>query len=474
MTFKPESPKDWKDVETAVVSGRLGEGGWAAGLAEQTLCLLSSAAAEKALYGLRVSNYPEALQEGALAFINLLAQHPSAKLRCAAAETDALSAEAIRALARDPSRSVRIALLANDAALEKLAAEDCIALAGSDADLVARLVNKLELSVRRAFAARDAERAAARAAVLRKAAAGLSGAGKADIKAAAALDDALALLEEIDAGVFRPDPALVQQQAERASMGDAAARERRRSERIGAFGRPGEWGFALVFARRRSLGCNDAEPVGPMLPLSIKRFESVFAAVSSPDVWMPDEFVVRLAESRSADVRELISDRDRLLSDEALEALMRCGDYEVRLNLLAHREANGLADEDAPALLQGDPDLFLDAFEYGKASEGLLDELQAMYGCSSDPDVKACLSALSLRSMADENGGLDDDKDGAADVEDEDDEAHDRAFWRSLVFGEEKAEETPVLDDAKASEIESAAWQQFVEAFDSKPAGKKK
>ena len=318
---------------------------------------------------------PEEAAERA-SFMNLLARHPDARLRAAAAGEPNLSAETVRRLAGDASHDVKNNLSLNAPAIACLTFDEAVAFASEDGQLIE---NTMDSMVDAAIQAKRncAQQCSDRPRTVEE----LERINSIEKEIQTILEKARRLIAHF---YDHPDLSVRQQtRLLQARLGDIdddlpkrrmpIPRRRRSASAFGLdlYGRPEDYVYALVFLKK-------GEKTGAVIPVNNE---------TTP-------FVIRLANHPSRAVRSEVARRDALPT-EAVEALCTDTTYDVRQALLGNEEIlTELTDKDILNLIQGDPGLLNDAFGFGCASNRIARLLREAFGQSDDPFIAETLQGL--------------------------------------------------------------------------------
>ena len=326
---------------------------------------------------------PEEAAERA-SFMNLLARHPDARLRAAAAGEPNLSAQTVRRLAGDASHDVKNNLSLNAPAIACLTSDEAVAFAREDGQLIE---NTMDSMVDAAIQAKRncAQQCSDRPRTVEE----LERINSIEKEIQTILEKARRLIAHF---YDHPDLSVRQQtRLLQARLGDVdddlpkrrmpIPRRRRSASAFGLdlYGRPEDYVYALVFLKKE-------EKTGAVIAIS-----------DAPKLMIPVdglENVARLANHPSRAVRSEVARRDALPT-EAVEALCTDTTYDVRQALLGNEEIlTELTDKDILNLIKGDPGLLNDAFGYGCASNRIARLLRETFGQSDDPFIAETLEGL--------------------------------------------------------------------------------
>ena len=340
---------------------------------------------------------PEEAAERA-SFMNLLARHPDARLRAAAAGEPNLSAETVRRLAGDASHDVKNNLSLNAPAIACLTFDEAVAFAREDGQLIE---NTMDSMVDAAIQAKRncAQQCSDRPRTVEE----LERINSIEQEIQTILEKARRLIAHF---YDHPDLSVRQQtRLLQARLGDVdddlpkrrmtIPRCRRSASAFGLdlYGRPEDYVYALVFLKKEEkTGAVIAISDAPKLMIPVDGLENVARELPANNETTP--FVNRLAKHPSRAVRSEVARRDALPT-EAVETLCTDTTYDVRQALLGNENVlTELTDKDILNLIKGDPGLLNDAFGYGCASNRISRLLRETFGQSDDPFIAETLEGL--------------------------------------------------------------------------------
>lgn len=340
---------------------------------------------------------PEEAAERA-SFMNLLARHPDARLRAAAAGEPNLSTETVRRLVGDASHDVKNNLSLNAPAIACLTSDEAVAFAREDGQLIE---NTMDSMVDAAIQAKRncAQQCSDRPRTVEE----LERINSIEKEIQTILEKARRLIAHF---YDHPDLSVRQQtRLLQARLGDVdddlpkrrmpIPRCRRSASAFGLdlYGRPEDYVYALVFLKKEEkTGAVIAISDAPKLMIPVDGLENVARELPANNETTP--FVIRLANHPSRAVRSEVARRDALPT-EAVEALCTDTTYDVRQALLGNEEIlTELTDKDILNLIKGDPGLLNDAFGYGCASNRIARLLRETFGQSDDPFIAETLEGL--------------------------------------------------------------------------------
>lgn len=340
---------------------------------------------------------PEEAAERA-SFMNLLARHPDARLRAAAAGEPNLSAETVRRLAGDASHDVKNNLSLNAPAIACLTFDEAVAFAREDGQLIE---NTMDSMVDAAIQAKRncAQQCSDRPRTVEE----LERINSIEKEIQTILEKARRLIAHY---YDHPDLSVRQQtrllQARLGDVDDDLPKRRmpipRRRLSASAFGldlygRPEDYVYALVFLKKEEkTGAVIAISDAPKLMIPVDGLENIARELPANNETTP--LVIRLAKHPSRAVRSEVARRDALPT-EAVETLCTDTTYDVRQALLGNENVlTELTDKDILNLIKGDPGLLNDAFGYGCASNRISRLLRETFGQSDDPFIAETLEAL--------------------------------------------------------------------------------
>ena len=343
------------------------------------------------------ASMPEEAAERA-SFMNLLARHPDARLRAAAAGEPNLSAETVRRLAGDASHDVKNNLSLNAPAIACLTFDEAVAFAREDGQLIE---NTMDSMVDAAIQAKRncAQQCSDRPRTVEE----LERINSIEKEIQTILEKARRLIAHF---YDHPDLSVRQQtRLLQARLGDVddeqpkrrmlLARRRRSASAFGLdlYGRPEDYVYALVFLKKEEkTGAVIAISDAPKLMIPVDGLENIARELPANNETTP--FVNRLAKHPSRAVRSEVARRDALPT-EAVETLCTDTTYDVRQALLGNENVlTELTDKDILNLIKGDPGLLNDAFGYGCASNRISRLLRETFGQSDDPFIAETLEAL--------------------------------------------------------------------------------
>lgn len=330
--------------------------------------------------------------------MNLLARHPDARLRAAAAGEPNLSAETVRRLAGDASHDVKNNLSLNAPAIACLTFDEAVAFASEDGQLIE---NTMDSMVDAAIQAKRncAQQCSDRPRTVEE----LERINSIEKEIQTILEKARRLIAHF---YDHPDLSVRQQtRLLQARLGDVdddlpkrrmpIPRRRRSASAFGLdlYGRPEDYVYALVFLKKEEkTGAVIAISDAPKLMIPVDGLENVARELPVNNETTP--FVIRLANHPSRAVRSEVARRDALPT-EAVEALCTDTTYDVRQALLGNEEIlTELTDKDILNLIQGDPGLLNEAFGFGCASNRIARLLREAFGQSDDPFIAETLQGL--------------------------------------------------------------------------------
>ena len=343
------------------------------------------------------ASMPEEAAERA-SFMNLLARHPDARLRAAAAGEPNLSAETVRRLAGDASHDVKNNLSLNAPAIACLTFDEAVAFAREDGQLIE---NTMDSMVDAAIQAKRncAQQCSDRPRTVEE----LERINSIEKEIQTILEKARRLIAHF---YDHPDLSVRQQtRLLQARLGDVddeqpkrrmpLARRRRSASAFGLdlYGRPEDYVYALVFLKKEEkTGAVIAISDAPKLMIPVDGLENIARELPANNETTP--FVIRLANHPSRAVRSEVARRDALPT-EAVETLCTDTTYDVRQALLGNENVlTELTDKDILNLIKGDPGLLNDAFGYGCASNRISRLLRETFGQSDDPFIAETLEGL--------------------------------------------------------------------------------
>ena len=340
---------------------------------------------------------PEEAAERA-SFMNLLARHPDARLRAAAAGEPNLSAETVRRLVGDASHDVKNNLSLNAPAIACLTFDEAVAFASEDGQLIENTMNSMvdaAIQAKRNCAQQCSDRP--------RTVEELERINSIEKEIQTILEKARRLIAHF---YDHPDLSVRQQtRLLQARLGDVDddlpkrrmpnPRRRRSASAFGLdlYGRPEDYVYALVFLKKEEkTGAVIAISDAPKLMIPVDGLENVARELPVNNETTP--FVIRLANHPSRAVRSEVARRDALPT-EAVEALCTDTTYDVRQALLGNEEIlTELTDKDILNLIQGDPGLLNEAFGFGCASNRIARLLREAFGQSDDPFIAETLQGL--------------------------------------------------------------------------------
>lgn len=319
------------------------------------------------------------------AFVNLLAGHPDARIRGAAAADGRLEQDVAERLANDASYKVRNALAQNEKAVSRLPLEVLRRVAESDDELAWWVLNSLSSALNDAAGGRNNEEG------------GSSGNPEFQALREKTLDLVQCLWAHPDYRVREKARSI---QARLANPPAAASPLPKRgfrkgrpvgSREIDPLGQSGDYVYAFVLLQDGAEGAViDKTKPWLMIPLIS---QDRIASELSYNV-ENDGLVARLAAHPSSSVREEVARRSPLPA-KALEILKTDDSYNVRHELLRNDEALlELSEEDILHILRADPGLIADNFQYGCRSSRLAKILKKHFSGSPDPFVRSIVAAL--------------------------------------------------------------------------------
>lgn len=343
------------------------------------------------------ASMPEEAAERA-SFMNLLARHPDARLRAAAAGEPNVSAETVRRLAGDASHDVKNNLSLNAPAIACLTFDEAVAFAREDGQLIE---NTMDSMVDAAIQAKRncAQQCSDRPRTVEE----LERINSIEKEIQTILEKARRLIAHF---YDYPDLSVRQQtRLLQARLGDVdddlpkrrmtIPRRRRSASAFGLdlYGRPEDYVYALVFLKiEEKTGAVIAISDAPKLMIPVDGLENVARELPANNETTP--FVIRLAKHPSRAVRSEVARRDALPT-EAVETLCTDTTYDVRQALLGNENVlTELTDKDILNLIKGDPGLLNDAFGYGCASNRISRLLRETFGQSDDPFIAETLEGL--------------------------------------------------------------------------------
>jgi len=340
---------------------------------------------------------PEEAAERA-SFMNLLARHPDARLRAAAAGEPNLSAETVRQLAGDASHDVKNNLSLNAPAIACLTFDEAVAFASEDGQLIE---NTMDSMVDAAIQAKRncAQQCSDRPRTVEE----LERINSIEKEIQTILEKARRLIAHF---YDHPDLSVRQQtrllQARLGDIDDDLPKRRRPIPRrrrsasafgLDLYGRPEDYVYALVFLKKEEkTGAVIAIRDAPKLMIPVDGLENVARELPVNNETTP--FVIRLANHPSRSVRSEVARRDALPT-EAVETLCTDTTYDVRQALLGNENVlTELTDKDILNLIKGDPGLLNEAFGFGCASNRIARLLREAFGQSDDPFIAETLQGL--------------------------------------------------------------------------------
>ena len=343
------------------------------------------------------ASMPEEAAERA-SFMNLLARHPDARLRAAAAGEPNLSAETVRRLAGDASHDVKNNLSLNAPAIACLTFDEAVAFAREDGQLIE---NTMDSMVDAAIQAKRncAQQCSDRPRTVEE----LERINSIEKEIQTILEKARRLIAHF---YDHPDLSVRQQtRLLQARLGDVdddlpkrrmpIPRRRRSASAFGLdlYGWPEDYVYALVFLKKEEkTGAVIAISDAPKLMIPVDGLENIARELPANNETTP--LVIRLAKHPSRAVRSEVARRDALPT-EAVETLCTDTTYDVRQALLGNENVlTELTDKDILNLIKGDPGLLNDAFGYGCASNRISRLLRETFGQSDDPFIAETLEAL--------------------------------------------------------------------------------
>ena len=344
------------------------------------------------------ASMPEESQRRA-EFMSLLALHPDARLRAAAACEKGLADSSLMSLLKDSSHEVRCNLSLNLDAVGRLSPQQAIALADEDGQILENVMDSMvdalyqsstELLKWKKICPKNEQ----------------------ELNFVNALPKTIACLQEkvrvlLSACWEHPDLSVRQQTRlldHRLKQLEEVCPQRvkrppfvRKSASafgLNLYGRSQDYVYALSFMKSdESTGELIPDRQLSMLMIPIDGLDTV--SKSLPVGLETDAVMIRLAQHPSREVRTAVAGRDGLPS-AAIDCLKHDKSFDVREALLGNEAVlTELADKDILRLLADDPGLLESAFAYGCPSERIGRLLTDHFSDSPDPYVAETLATIS-------------------------------------------------------------------------------
>lgn len=329
------------------------------------------------------------------AFMNLLARHPDARLRTAAATEQNLTAESVTLLANDASHDVKNNLSLNAQAVGLMSFDQAVAFACEDGQLIENTMESMTQAANNAY--HNPLRQKSEAATVEEFERSVAFEKQYEALAEKARKLIEHFYEHPDLSV-RQEARILQDRLEKFSDEVPKRRlpftRRRRSASefgLDLYGRPQDYVYALVFLEEVE---GDLRAAGstPKLMIPVDGLEGV--ARDLPINGDTEPFVIRMANHPARAVRSEVARRDALPSD-AVKALCADSTYDVRQALLANEDILAdLSDKEILNIIKADPGLLSESFGFGCASSRISRLLRETYGDSKDPYILETISCL--------------------------------------------------------------------------------
>ena len=329
------------------------------------------------------------------AFMNLLARHPDARLRTAAATEPNLTAESVTLLADDASHDVKNNLSLNAQAVGLMSFDQAVAFASEDGQLIENTMESMTQAANNAY--HNPLRQKSEAATVEEFERSVAFEKQYEALAEKARKLIEHFYEHPDLSV-RQEARILQDRLE--NFSDEVpkrrlpfTRRRRSASEFGLdlYGRPQDYVYALVFLEEVE---GDLRAAGstPKLMIPVDGLEGV--ARDLPINGDTEPFVVRMANHPARAVRSEVARRDALPPD-AVKALCADSTYDVRQALLANEDILAdLSDKEILNIIKADPGLLSESFGFGCASSRISRLLRQTYGDSKDPYILETISCL--------------------------------------------------------------------------------